>query len=273
MYKEISKVNRLFFNSPIFTTVHIRLQKTGLHFILCFLFSIGKIYSQKTELPFKVALSAGASFPVGKFSDTAPDSSFTQKQSAAKPGPLVTLSLSYTFKHSPYGVELLGGWQQNNVNDLAIARSLAGYLPPGSEIAVGSDNWHIWKILAGPTIQIPLTQKGKTSLAFGVLGGILKTTVPGYESSTYYGNPPIATFESFSKIPLPAAFCYQLNAGVNYPVSKAFLLTANLNFMHAAPVHSYTYYLDPPYFTMPVHASQSYPISTLNLLVGIAYVF
>ncbi len=168
---------------------------------------------------------------------------------------------------------IMGSWQQNNVNDLAIARSLAGNMPSGSEIVVKTDNWHIWKLLAGPTFEIPFKQKGKTSIEFGVLGGILKTTIPGFESGEFYDNPPMAFIEGIGKIPLPTTFCYQANAGINYQITRILFVTGNLSFMHAVPVHSFTYYLDPPYFTMPVHVNQTYPISSLNLLVGIAYTF
>ncbi|HSZ32835.1 MAG TPA: hypothetical protein VK772_05970, partial [Puia sp.] len=124
----------LFFNRIFFTGSHSCLKKIPILFIFCFLLSIYKTYSQNTDLPFKAAVSVGPSFPVGKFSNTVPDSN--NIPSAAKPGPLVTVSFSYKFKHSSFGARILGGWQQNNVNDLAIARHLAVGMPVGSEIGV-----------------------------------------------------------------------------------------------------------------------------------------
>jgi hypothetical protein len=271
MHKLKLKAIRLFFNRLYFTSNHSRLQKLPVLFILCFSLSICRTYSQNTDLPFKAAISVGPSFPVGKFSSTVPDSS--SFPSAAKPGPLITVSFSYKFRHSLFGVRILGGWQQNNVNDLAIARHLADGMPVGSEIGVKTDNWHIWKILAGPTFEVPFTKNRKTSFECSVLGGVLKTTIPGYEIGATYGNPPTAIFESVSKIPLPASFCYQIDAGINYRITPSLLLTGNLGFMHATPVHSFTEYLDPPYYQMPFHVSQPYPVSTINLLVGIAYLF
>jgi hypothetical protein len=266
-----SKAIPQFFNCLFFTGSHRRLQKTHIFFILCFFLTICKTCAQNADLPYKAAISVGPSFPVGKFSNTVPDSSTLP--SAAKPGPLVTVSFSYTFKHSFFGVRILGGWQQNNVNDLAIARYMATQLPSGSEIGVKTDNWHIWKILAGPTFDVPVTKNGKTNFECDILGGVLKTTIPGSEIAVTYGNPPMAFAESVSKTPLPVSFCYQIDAGLNYRITQSLLLTGNLGFMHSTPVHSFTYYLDPPYYTMPVHGSQPFPISSLNLLVGIAYVF
>jgi hypothetical protein len=271
MHKINAKAIPPFFNGLFFTGNHSRLKRIPLLFILCFLLSICKIYSQNTDLPFKAAISVGPSFPVGKFSKIATDTNSSSSDS--KPGPLVSISFSYKFRHSFFGVSILGGWQQKNVDDLAFAKFLAAVMPAGSEIAVKSDNWHIWKILAGPTFEIPLIKNGKTSFEGGVFGGLLKTSIPGFEIGTTYGNPPTVSFESVSKIPLAAAFCYQIDAGVIYRITPSLSLTGNLGFMHAKPVHSYTIYLDPPYYQMPVYLNESYPISTINLLVGVAYLF
>ena len=241
----------------------------ALFLVLFFLVTI-KLYSQDTDLPFKATIALGPSIPVGKFTKTVPDSNTIQ--SAALPGPSVTFSFSYKFSHSHFGVELMGGWQQNDVNDSAIARSLGGHLPPGSQIGVWSDNWHIWKLLIGPTFQIPLTKKGRTNFECAILGGILKTSIPGYGVGVFYDNPPTASEAFTSKIPLSNAFCYQVNADINYKITRALCLTYYLSFMHATPVHTYNYYSDPPYFILPpttVH--QAYPISSFNMLVGIGY--
>ncbi len=271
MYKLKAKAIPLLFNHIFFTGDHSGLKKIPILFILCFSLSICKTYSQNTDLPFKAAISVGPSFPIGKFSNTVPDSSTFP--SAAKPGPSVTVSFSYGFQHSHFGVEILGGWQQNNVNDLAIARDLAQGLPAGTETWEKAGNWHIWKFLAGPTFEIPLIKNGKASFEGGVLGGILKTTVPNYVSEAYFSNPTIYTVNGVSKIPLAAAFCYQIDAGINYRITQSLSLNANLGFMHATPTHSFTEYLDPPYYQMPFHVSQPYPVSTINLLVGAAYLF
>jgi hypothetical protein len=247
------------------------MKKTLIHFIVFFLLATPKLHSQKIDQQFKATFVFGPSFPVGNFGRSIPDSGAIQ--SAAKPGPAVALSFSYRFKHSHFGVEVMVGWQQNNVNDTVLAQSMSGFYPPGSQIIVKSDNWHIWKFLAGPVIEIPLTPNGKTSLEFGVVAGILKTTIPGYEFRVIYAGMNRVDFASRGPISLPVVFCYQVNAGLNYRITRNLLLNGNISFMHAAPVHAYTYYLDPPYFTMPVHASQTYPISSLNVLVGIAYMF
>ena len=271
MFKLKSRTIPPFFNCLFFTGNHSCMKRMPILFILCLSLSICKTYSQNTDLPFKAAISVGPSFPVGKFSNTVPDSSTFP--SAAKPGPSVTVSFSYGFRHSHFGIEILGGWQQNNVNDFAIARHLAAGMPAGSEIGVKTDNWHIWKILAGPTFEFPFTKNGKLSFECGVLGGVLKTTIPGYEIGASYSNPPIVSLQSVYKIPLPTTFCYQIDAGVTYRIAPDLLLTGNLCFMHATPTHSFTEYHDPPYFQMPFHVSVPYPVSTINLLVGVAYLF
>ncbi len=232
---------------------------------------LSNTYSQNNALPFKAAVAIGPSFPVGKFSKTTPDSNTTQ--SAAKPGPLVTVSIAYQFKKSSFGVEILGGWQQNNVNDLAIARDMARRMPVGTETLVKTGNWHVWKILAGPIFEIPLAKNGKTSFQCETLGGVLKTTIPSFAFVEIYNNPPSFYSAGIGEVPLAVTFCYQIDAGIQYRITRFLSLSGNLGFMHATSVYSYTKYLDPPYYQMPVHVSQSYPISTINLLVGLAYAF
>ena len=184
MHKEISKTSSFYIILSFITRCCIRMKKVLIYFLILLFLAIPKLYSQNTDLPFKAVIALGPSIPVGKFTKTAPDSSTIQ--SAALPGPSLTFSFSYKFKHSHFGVELMGGWQQNDMNDSAIARSMGGNLPPGSHLGVWTDNWHIWKLLIGPMFKFPLTQKGKTSIECGVLGGILKTTIPGYESWSKY---------------------------------------------------------------------------------------
>ena len=146
-------------SSSIYSFRHLKPQKAFPYLVLLFLLSVPKLYSQNTGLPFKASIAFGPSFPVGKFTNTSLDTGFLQRQSAAMPGPSVTFSFSYKFKNSHFGVEIMGGWQQNDVDDSAIARSMSGNMPPGSEVVVRSDNWHIWKLLVGPIFEIPLNAK------------------------------------------------------------------------------------------------------------------
>jgi hypothetical protein len=234
-----------------------------------YLLLIPKLYSQNPDQQFRVGLVAGAAFPVGNFSSVPKDSSVIQ--SAAKPGPAVALSLSYQFKKSLFGVEILAGWQQNNVNNEALEQFVKDQLPVGSQVFVKSDNWHIWKFLAGPTIELPMKPAGRTSLDFGILAGVLKTTIPGYEFGIASPDGSQRSFVSYAPVSIPVAFCYQLNAGINYRINRSLYLNGMLSFMHANAVHSYTLYLDPPYYTKPVNMSDSYPISTLNVILGISY--
>jgi hypothetical protein len=245
------------------------MNKSLLYVTIYLLLIIPKLYSQSSEQQFKATLVAGASLPVGNFGRVPQDSGATQ--SAAKPGPSVAFSLSYEFKKSLFGLEILAGWQQNNVNNAALEQSLKDFLPTGSQVFVKSDNWHIWKFLAGPTIELPLKQNGNTNLDLGILAGVLKTTIPGYEFGIASPDRSQVAFVSYAPVSIPLAFCYQLNAGVNYRINRSLYLNGVLSFMHANPVHNYTLYLDPPYFTMPVKVSQSYPISSLNVMMGISY--
>jgi hypothetical protein len=249
------------------------MNKSIIYVTIYLLLVIPKLYSQNLDQQLKAALVVGPSFPVGNFGRFTQDSGTTQ--GAAKPGPAVAFSLSFRFKKSLFGIEILAGWQQNNVNDTALAQSLKGVFPTEYQIIVKSDNWHIWKFLVGPTMEFPLKQNGKTNLDLSILAGVLKTTIPGHE---FWAISPAGVFgarqvefSSRGPVSIPLAFCYQLNAGINYRINRSLYLNGMLSFMHATAVHTYTFYLDPPYYTMPVSASQSYPISSLNLMLGISY--
>jgi hypothetical protein len=279
-------MNKLDFNiavsklkNPFFTSEFCGLCKKIILLTGCVLLLLNSTYSQNTELPFKAAIAIGPSFPVGKFNETTVDSSTINN--AVNPGPSITASFSYHFKYSFFGVEILGGMQGNTVNVGAIAQKMAEGLPDGSEVSVKSYNWHIWKVLAGPTFEIPFSKNKRTSFVIDLLGGILKTSIPGYEygstftnpSMAFLTNPPMAFFAEVSKIPLPTSFCYQADAGIEHSFTKSWSIFGNLGFTHASPVYSYTIYLDPTNFQEPVHMSRKYPISTINLLVGVGYAF
>jgi hypothetical protein len=259
------------FKSSVFTSEVCGLCRKLILLTGCVILLLNSAYSQNTELPFKAAIAIGPSFPVGKFNETTIDSSTINN--AVNPGPSIIVSFSYHFKQSFFGVEILGGIQGNTVNVGAIARKMAEGLPDGSEVAVKSDNWHIWKVLGGPTFEIPFSKDKKTSFVCDLLGGILKTGIPGYEYGSTFSNPPMSFFAEVSKIPLPTSFCYQADAGIKHSFTKFWSISGNLGFTHASPVYSYTLYLDPPYFQEPVHMNRIYPISTINLLVGVGYAF
>jgi hypothetical protein len=113
-----------------------------LYLILYFLLAIPKLYSQ--ELPFTISAAFGSSFPVGKFEQSPSDN--PSRQSAAEPGIAATAALSYQFRHSHFGVLLIGGWQQHTVDGAAIAKTIMA-VSPAEQIYAGSNSWHIWKLM------------------------------------------------------------------------------------------------------------------------------
>jgi len=245
------------------------MKKNIIGFFIFFILATPKLYSQNSDRQFKVTIDGGLSFPVGKFGSSAFNPATSQN--AAKPGPAAAFTLAYRLKNSHFGLKIIAGWQQNNVNNTAIARSMFDFYPSGSQIGAKSDNWHIWKWMAGPTIETPLSTNGKVSLEFNAVAGILKTKIPGYKYTVIYPDQNTVEFEARAPISLAASFCYQVSACLNYRITRSLFLNGDLSFMHSAPVHVFTYYLGPNY-PMPVIISQTYPISSVNLLVGIGYI-
>lgn len=245
------------------------MKKYLIGFYIFFILAAPKLYSQNADRQFKVTIDGGLSFPVGKFGSSAFNTE--KSQNAAKPGPAATFALAYRFKNSHFGLKIMAGWQQNSVNNTAIAKSMHDFYPDGSQISANSDKWHIWKWMAGPTIETPLSANGKVSLEFNAVAGIVKTKIPRFEYIVVYPYQNTVEFEGRAPVSLAASFCYQVSASLNYRITRSVFLNGDLSFMHSAPSHIYTYYLGPN-FPQPVIIGQTYPISSVNLLVGVGYI-
>jgi len=246
------------------------MKKDLIRFFIFFVLATPKLYSQNSDQQFKVAIDGGFSFPVGKFGSSDYDPGTLP--SAAKPGPAADFTFGYRFKNSHFGLKIIAGWQQNNVNNTAVARSMFDFYPNGSQIGAKSDNWHIWKWLAGPTIETPLSANGKMSLEFDAVAGVLKTKIPGYRYVVFYPDHNTVEVGSRAPISLPVSFCYQVSASFNYRITRSLFIRGDLSFMHSSPVHAYIFYLDPPNYNMPVNIRETYPINSINFLLGIGYI-
>ncbi len=219
--------------------------------------------AQHIEQPFSIGVLFGPAFPVGKFANSGLDSS--KIQSAAKTGINVATTLSYHFQNSIFSIYAIGSWQQNGVDDKAMARTLMPDYPDTISLVVNSNPWRMWTILAGPKIELPLDASGKCSIEFNIGGGIQQAVVPYYTITQYYTNGSETSFYYGGS--LSPAFCYQLGSGFNYHINKVWSLNINAGYTHSTA--SYIY--DNEYGGTLSHVAYTYPISSVNLLAGISY--
>lgn len=257
------------------------MQKAIIQSIILIFFILPRLYSQNRGLPFQVSAAFGPAFPVGNFGKAGIDS--LTKQSEAKTGPALIVSFAYQIKNSHFGFGITGAWQQNSVNGNALAKAMATSYPPGTQVFASSNSWHIWKLLAGPLMNFPLTHTGKLSFECGVAAGVLKTTLPGLIFN--YANINNAVFTFSNPKTRLSSFCYQANAGIDYRLTRVISLNGNIIFSHADPVdHLLHYSLNPAPSTLNLASGpldvwstnpekHIYPISTVTACIGISYEF
>jgi opacity protein-like surface antigen len=239
------------------------------------LFASQILKAQTPVVPWKISAAFGGSLPLGNFARAGTDS--VTNQSAAKMGIAINGTISYQFNRSPFYIMLTGGWQQHKTDGKAIARALT--TPGLEEVYAGTNSWHIWKILAGPGIRVPIGQKNRLGFEGGVAAGIVKTTIPDSWDAVVLYNNVIDNYSS-GKIKL-TGFCYQANAGLSYALTKSLSVGAHFECMHANPKHTAMEYIPPGQVydngQAPVPASKNvtrdYPISTFNALIGIGWSF
>ena len=244
----------------------------GIVIVFLYLFTLPKLDAQKQEASFQGGISLGPAFPMGKFSSTISDSG-NISSSSARAGLAIQINMCYFFRHSDWGISFVAGWQENSINPGPTEQMMRRAFPNIDHINIQADAWNLWKFLAGPEWKIPASANSKIRFECGIGAGILKTSIPGISMSFYNDAQTFHGYEKIQPVSLPAAFCYQVHAGILYGVSPKLFLTGDLNFSHAAPERKYSFYLDPPVNSMPVKFEETYPISSMNLLLGVAYKF
>jgi hypothetical protein len=243
---------------------------------LVFIFSLSLECSQAQQGVSKlsVEISTGLSLPVGKFGDKAINDTTTAESSGwAKPGPALQIALNYQIKKS-FGVSLLLGGQLNKQDNKSVAADQHRYLQGDSTlIVVSSKSWQIKKIMGGIYSPIPFSK----SLFFQprILVGILKTSIPGFSYTTYSlqnGGQMLSGRGQNLSLPLPWAFCFQLDADLHKQLSAKTYLTFGVSYSYAEPKWKYTIYPTPIATSGTGHTTK-YPISSINAMVGLDYRF
>jgi hypothetical protein len=241
-------------------------------FMISALLTVSTVNAQQAFSRWRTSLVMGPSFPVGNFGNTNWDS--IPGRSGATPGIAAELGFQYALKNPHIRIGLVLGWQENGGNTSPVKDGLLIYNPDPNQIRVQMDHWSVWKILAGPEFNWPISLHSKFRIESGVEAGILKTSIPAYSYQVYFADThDWSAVGNIGSVSLPASFCYQFHAGMEYRLNHSILLKADANYSHAeSSVQQYQYGF-PPNANFAVMKKYSYPISSVNILIGFAFEF
>jgi len=171
-----------------------------------------------------LSLLAGPSLPTGTFASKDNSSS---EPGHARIGAGAELDLTYWLNRS-FGVMFAAGGQEISV------APFTPYLTARTEgSTIKNDPWKVGRFLAGGTFRRPLSARFTVDIR--VLGGLLKTSIPGY---TYYPpfefapHPGPTRWAAFS---LPWTFAYEAGAGLQWQLPGRLFLRMDAGFIGADP--------------------------------------
>jgi hypothetical protein len=240
-----------------------------------FLLCTSLLYSQQKEQKYFVELSAGPSFPIGKFADKSKEiSEGEQPAGLAKLGLNAQLSLGYYIKEN-VGLLFSSGFSihkqdASSYEDYYKENLNAGGGIRPTSVAATTKSWQILKLMAGGFLVTPLTEEEELVLVTKITIGACKTAVPGYSTVVDLPGGMNPTSTTMDKISLPWAFCYQVSMGVKYKLNDKLHLLFDVNSFNANPQKTYK-------LVNPVSGQntvkEKYKLGEVNALVGIGMSF
>jgi hypothetical protein len=230
----------------------------------------GKTIAQKNDPKLFTGISFGPSFPVNKFGDktftfSPPDNN---PSGLAKTGLSVNASFGYLINKSIGALLLLGG-SFNKQDPAAFEDYLRQAYGNNIQTAVNTNTWKVFKIMAGGFYSISLPQSSKIMFQTKIVVGICKTAAPGHNWAIYDPGQMSAMSFRQSKTTLPWSFCYQLSAGMQYPVSRRVYLLLDISYFNSNTRLKYSYNPNFPSPGPQVRAKRKYNLGSVNALIGI----
>lgn len=250
--------------------------------LTCVLATQAQSPSPKKQRRFFADLTMGASIPVGRFVDK--DISYANNSTSglAGPGPAAQLSAGYFF-HPRLGVMVLAGMQWNTQDAGAYERMVKQTNGDTANTSVHARtyDWQVFRLMAGPVLDLPLSPKGLFSLRVKLLAGALKTAIPGYSYTFSTGTSPQNSSAGMvsmgdRSVSLPWAFCYQAEAGLRIRITDDIYLAGDVGWFQGRTFHAYHQIVvngNGPVLVGNVQeyttAKQYYPISDLHAQAGV----
>lgn len=229
--------------------------------LLLFIFLLLKVvavcHAQEQNKKFSIQLSPGLAIPVGKFGKKVysfhPDSSY----GLAKPGPQLSLKLSYHLNRN-FVLSFLAEGMMNKEDKKALQPAVP---LPGVQYFITVNNWKTLALMFGAGYELNLNKSEKQiRLVPSIHIGTVKTGFPG--DGVFYtdGNLVGITGSYYrEKFPMQWALCYQLGAALKIPLSDTWFISSGGSFFSTSKLKSAKYKSDPRHFQ----------ISTLNISAGI----
>lgn len=117
---------------------------------------------------------------------------------------------------------------------------------------------------------VPFSAANKLSFRVKVLGGVCKTSIPGFKYAySVPGNPtPAMGGVSFAKLALPWSFCYQLTAGLKYRLSQKIYLLFDGGYFGSKPVYEYSYNSNFPPTGSSLQVKKKITVSAFDVTAG-----
>lgn len=227
--------------------------------------------AQSINHPFMVSLTGGPSFPLGRFADK--DVTKTDKVGAAETGWSGSLQFGYRL-NTHFGIALTAGISQYKQDEKPFKEYFENSY--GYTTEVNAKNWNVVKVLAGPTYTAAISKK----LLFqsGISAGIGKTGIPVFNYAVFDSDGNLLVEGIHGKIKMPAAFAYQVNAGLGYQLSQTFLLLLDMSYFDATATHTYRYLSSGPTIPDPnvdlsTEVKDKYKLSAFSATLGIGFRF
>jgi opacity protein-like surface antigen len=217
--------------------------------------------AQTSTARWSLGLAAGPAFPVGAFHNIAYAS---PTAGYARTGYGAELSGNYRLYHT-LGITLAAGFQDNpGATTRLYPLDPAPLGEPASTMT--RKHWNMARLLAGPSWSMPLLPKKGLSLRFRALAGALKTKIP--DVTTYSPGLPntvsagITDYHTYG--PLPWAFAYQADAGLQWHVTHRLALSLDAGYEGSrcnATYRTADYYSDLP----PISGAHTFPAQIVRM--------
>lgn len=238
------------------------------------------LHAQEKPSNYFVELSAGPSFPIGKFGEQSYKGIVEDNEPAglARMGLNLQAAVGFHINES-FGVLLMPGYsihkQDKSGYEEFIRQSVTSQGgPPPDMVDVNTQRWKILKLMAGGFLVTPLTFKEDLVLQTKLVAGACKTAVPGY-SYTYISQGGMERVRaSAGKTGLNWAFCYQVSLGIKYKLNDKLHVLLDVNSFNATAKKEYTFTIPP--FPNPVPSrteNVKYRLAEVNLMAGIGVSF
>jgi len=242
-----------------------------------------------------VSVSVGAAFPVGKF---AGKDFADSTQSTAITGLALNLQLHYRLC-AHFGVGLLLTGQDDHVDTRSIEQQMEE-ASHADAVGASSGSWKIGKIMAGPTLSLPIGKDGKWTFTARLMAGMLRTTEPAITLAEEWiipsagglsgGSGVIESISYQGKKSLSWAFSYLGGAGLAYRIDSRWSLRLDIDYAAASVKIPFSYYhreaanSGPPVITTGTGTPSiliagtppppySLPIASVNATAGLEFRF